>query len=172
MVEDGDPLADVHHEAHVVFDQQHRQPELLADPLTSNRSVSFSWGFIPAAGSSSSSTSDRGPGPGRSRAGAGRRTAGSGPTRRRVPRARTAPAARGTARCSRDSSRRRHGVREDGRQRCPWWRCRRPDVVEDGQLPEEPDVLERAREPRGVTACGGSPSNDLAPEGDLPAVGV
>ena len=83
VVEHGDALADVHHQPHVVLDEQDRQRELVAQPADQRRAARAS-----PAGSSrrparrAAAPWARSPARARSRAAAGRRRAGCAPARR------------------------------------------------------------------------------------------
>ena len=57
VIEDGDPVADAHDDAHVVLDEQDRQARARCGGWLMSRVMSaVSCGFMPAVGSSSSSS--------------------------------------------------------------------------------------------------------------------
>ena len=86
VVEHRDPVGDPHHDAHVVLDQQHRQPSSSRSRLTKSVKSAVSCGFMPAVGSSSRELRLRSRARGRPRAAAGRRRRGCARPRRSRPR--------------------------------------------------------------------------------------
>ena len=52
MIQNRNPLADVHHQLHVMLDQQDAEIEPVTDKPNQVHQFDFSCGFIPAAGSS------------------------------------------------------------------------------------------------------------------------